>query len=148
MNSKKLFALVIVFAMTFALFAGCGNKTEPATEDAASSDGSPVETGDEGAGPVIRDAVNIAVTLDDTWDPFNHTAKGPDLVFQFLGYMVDNEYVPALMKDYKYSDDGLTIYCELFDYITDSAGNKITAKDVEWSYNTGLEGTTVTVTDI
>ncbi len=43
--------------------------------------------------------------------------------------------LPQIGKEYKLSDDGLTITVEMFDYVKDSAGNTIDADDVIFTWN-------------
>ncbi len=49
-----------------------------------------------------------------------------------------NEYVGYLAKDF-YEEDDTHFIVELYDYITDSEGNNITASDVVFSYNLFIE---------
>lgn len=57
------------------------------------------------------------------------------LIYEFLFDRVGaTEYVPRIAKSYTMEDDTNYII-ELYDYVTDSAGNAITASDVVFSYN-------------
>jgi len=153
---KRTLSLALAFVMTLSLLAGCGKSGDtntpspdavsPSASAAGDSTPSSESTPPADEGPVVRDVVNIAVAQDDTWDPFNYSYREPVGVFQYLGYLVNGEYQPGVMKDnYKTSDDGLTITCEIYDNIYDSAGNHMTAADIEWSYNQAVAGTTLTV---
>lgn len=59
-------------------------------------------------------------------------------VYEFLVTTTGGEMRGVMMKDYEKIDD-LTYNCEIFDYIYDQAGNHITAEDVAFSYNTGID---------
>lgn len=51
--------------------------------------------------------------------------------------IISGEFVPAIVKEYTIAEDGKSMTCTIFDYITDSAGNKLTANDVKFSFETG-----------
>lgn len=91
---------------------------------------------------VIRDEVNIGIASDPTdFAPWAANSDGRTNglwgIYQELAHMIDGEIYPILAKSTVLDDDGMGITFELFDYITDSEGNKITTSDVEFSFNTG-----------
>lgn len=90
-----------------------------------------------------RSVINYAVGDDcPDFDPFtNNTGAKEALVgiYQPLAYMIDGEVVGSIMKNYSFSDDNLTMYAEIYDYITDSDGNNITAADCVFSYEMSNE---------
>ena len=55
--------------------------------------------------------------------------------YEFLVTKTNGAMEGVLMKDYKAVDD-LTYQVEIYDYITDQAGNHLTAHDVAWCYQT------------
>lgn len=59
-------------------------------------------------------------------------------VYEFLVTTEGGEMKGVMMKDYQKIDD-LTYNCEIYDYIYDQAGNHVTADDVVYSYNMGME---------
>lgn len=59
-------------------------------------------------------------------------------VYEFLVSTEGGEMKGVMMKDYEKIDDN-TYNCTIYDYIYDQAGNHITASDVAWSYNMGME---------
>ena len=60
-------------------------------------------------------------------------------IYETLLWQTDaNEYVGYLAKDFREEDDTHFIV-ELYDYITDSDGNNITASDVVFSYNNYID---------
>ncbi|MDR1766384.1 MAG: ABC transporter substrate-binding protein [Lachnospiraceae bacterium] len=93
---------------------------------------------------VVRDVVNVGISGDvGDWNPFIFGTPTAELalqgMYQYLAYNFNGQLYPCLMKEYSFSDDGLTIYGELFDYIHDSAGNPLTAADVAWSYQMNVD---------
>lgn len=158
---KKTIAIILSIAMCLVLFAGCANETT-STPDNGSEDTNNTESkinnnvgynetdaasGNSGSAAenesIIHDVINIACASDmGTWNPFNISGI-PYNVYQTLGHLIDGVYYPCLMKDnYYYSDDGLTIYCELYDNIYDHAGVHFTASDVVFSYDMANAGNT------
>lgn len=159
MKEKKILALVLVFALAFSTLWGCSDNGDNAGDGAASTQqGNVVSEGTDGAkigaddssNSVSRDVVNVAIAADvGTWDPFNLTTlECRSGVYQGLGYFIDGEYYPCLMKSYTISDDMMSIDCEIFDYIYDSNGAHMTAADIVWSYEMANAGTTAGLTDI
>lgn len=51
----------------------------------------------------------------------------------------DGRYIPQAAKTWECGDDGVTWTVELYDYITDSAGNHITAADVVWMIQENMD---------
>lgn len=159
MKAKKTLALLLVLAMSFSLLAGCGEATQnsdpPETNTVStapenSQQGSTIDIAEEKQESVIHDVVNVAIAADlGTWDPFNLTSQeARQGVYQGLGYMIDGEFVPSLMKSYTLSDDLTVLHCEIFDNIYDSKGVHMTAADVVWSAGMAQAGTQLQVSDI
>ena len=58
-------------------------------------------------------------------------------MWEYLGVPDENkELTPQIAKSWTTNDNGYTYEVEIYDYVTDSAGNAITANDVAFSYET------------
>ena len=149
---KHITALLLVTAMILTLFAGCGSNNQPQATAAAANNptmevGSAAEVdvvakGDGTAEHVIRDSVTVGVQSDPAdfapWAAYsNGRTNALWGLYQELGHIISGEFVPAIVKEYTIAEDGKSMTCTIFDYITDSAGNKLTANDVKFSFETG-----------
>lgn len=149
---KRITALLLVTAMILTLFAGCGSNNQPQATAAAANDptmevGSAAEVdvvakGDGTAEHVIRDSITVGVQSDPAdFAPWAANSNGRTNalwgLYQELGHIISGEFVPAIVKEYTIAEDGKSMTCTIFDYITDSAGNKPTANDVKFSFETG-----------
>lgn len=90
-------------------------------------------------GEYYGDLITIATSNGpNSWDPFARGAGyGAAInIFEKLG-QADREgkLRLQLLRSIEKKDD-LTYECELWDFITDTAGNNITANDVKWSIDT------------
>lgn len=90
-----------------------------------------------------RSVLNYAVADDCIdFDPFTFNTGANEAfvgIYQNLAYMIDGEVVSCVLKDYEFSEDGLTLTGEIYDYITDSEGNEITMSDVIFCYEMAEE---------
>lgn len=149
---KRITALLLVTAMILTLFAGCRSNNQPQATAAAANDptmevGSAAEVdvvakGDGTAEHVIRDSITVGVQSDPAdFAPWAANSNGRTNalwgLYQELGHIISGEFVPAIVKEYTIAEDGKSMTCTIFDYITDSAGNKLTANDVKFSFETG-----------
>lgn len=149
---KRITALLLVTAMILTLFAGCGSNNQPQATVAAANNptmevGSAAEVdvvakGDGTAEHVIRDSITVGVQSDPAdFAPWAANSNGRTNalwgLYQELGHIISGEFVPAIVKEYTIAEDGKSMTCTIFDYITDSAGNKLTANDVKFSFETG-----------
>lgn len=149
---KHITALLLVTAMILTLFAGCGsnNQTQataaaannPTMEVGSAAEVDVVAKGDGTAEHVIRDSVTVGVQSDPAdFAPWAANSNGRTNalwgLYQELGHIISGEFVPAIVKEYTIAEDGKSMTCTIFDYITDSAGNKLTANDVKFSFETG-----------
>ena len=96
------------------------------------------------ADPVIRDSVNVGVQSDPAdFAPWAANSNGRTNalwgIYQELFHIVDGVFYPSLVKEYTMAEDGRSMDCELFDYIYDSAGNHMTASDIQFSFAKGME---------
>lgn len=149
---KRITALLLVTAMILTLFAGCGSNNQPQATAAAANNptmevGSAAEVdvvakGDGTAEHVIRDSITVGVQSDPAdFAPWAANSNGRTNalwgLYQELGHIISGEFVPAIVKEYTIAEDGKSMTRTIFDYITDSAGNKLTANDVKFSFETG-----------
>lgn len=149
---KRISALLLATVMILTLFAGCGSNNQPQTTATAANDsamevGSAAEVdvvakGDGTAEHVIRDSITVGVQSDPAdFAPWASNSNGRTNalwgLYQELGHIINGEFVPAIVKEYTIAEDGKSMTCTIFDYITDSAGNKLTANDVKFSFETG-----------
>lgn len=112
--------------------AGTGSQTTDATTTAANTDS------------VVRDVINIGIQSDPSdFAPWAANSNGRTNalwgIYQEFASIIDGEFVPVIAKSYEMGDDGLSMNVEIFDYVTDSAGNHVTASDVVFSFEKGLE---------
>lgn len=141
---KRILALAMALCMLLGLMAGCSGKEaevqEPTTGASAQSD-TPVQ-GDVPAGPK-----ELTIGMSTAWEtltPFrNMSAYGiayARMLYDTLGYrLADGTIIPQVAKEWSVEDDGVTWNIEIYDYVTDSAGNKITAADIVWMINAQRE---------
>lgn len=142
MKSNKVLAFLMLLALLAFTLAGCNGAPAPeeATSAPAESTSAPAE---ETAAPI---AVVVTIGADPAdLSPFTGNNLGRIAVLKTIyEYLLEadsmgSEAVPMLAKEVTKVDD-LTYDVTIFDYITDSAGNHITAADVAWSYTTAIEG--------
>jgi len=126
---KKIAVILLVTIMALA-FVSCSKKAETSS---ASSEASVQAS--------ARKDVEINVGGPTGWDtlsPFrtnvgNNIPVLSTIVYESLGYLDgSNKLVSWCAKEWKTTDNGVSYDITLYDYITDSAGNKITASDVVW----------------
>lgn len=153
---KKVLALLLCAAMTASVLTGCGGAAGNAGSTTGSEGGAAQEaSGTEAAEPAGESAVqetaqvapsttlsdrevNIGYgTVIDSLTPFraNVANDSPYFVqlYETLGVLDGNrEMQPYAAKSWETSDGGFTYTIEIWDTISDSAGNKITAADIVW----------------
>lgn len=88
------------------------------------------------------DKVVVGITIDPgNIGPFQGMSAGRIGIlfttYEFLVSKVDGVRVNCLAKEITQVDEK-TCDVTIYDYITDQAGNPLTAADVAWSYNTGI----------
>lgn len=123
MKIKKAIAVLLSFTLAATLFAGCSGTT--------SSTPTP-------AGPKLK-SVNVAIFADPgslaPWKGASTAASAHPEIYEtlFIIEKLGGELKPRIASAFKKMDD-LTYQVSLYKNVADSAGNKITADDVVFSY--------------
>lgn len=126
---KSLLILLIAALIAFSMiFVSC-------TKNDAKESSSAVGTA------TVRKPVEINVGNASGWDtlsPFrsnigNNLPVISTITYETLGYLDgENKLVPLCAREWSTADDGKTYDITIYDYITDSDGNNITASDFVW----------------
>lgn len=139
---KKIIALLLALVMLVGLVACSGKSAESEAPAATTStDGAATEAAASADGKkVVKVGITGAV---DTLNPFAVFTTGtwatlPAYYERLANYSEDNsELTPQLAKGWTQVDD-YTYDVEIWDYITDWNGNKITADDVLFCYDSAV----------
>lgn len=148
---KRLLALLLAASMLVSL-AGCsaGDPDTSGTKENVSGqtdDGSGGKTEPEGNGNAEGSTlVTMGVSADPaTLAPWEATSDGREnivySIYQQLFANRNGELVPVIGKSYEHIDDTHTVVT-IYDNVTDSKGNHITASDVAFSYGKAMEAAT------
>jgi ABC-type transport system substrate-binding protein len=161
MKTKKGFTFLLVLSMMALVLAGCGPTAtepaaeepaveepaaeEPAAEEPAAEEPAAEEPAAEEPAADVASEVVVAIGADPAnLGPFVGMSMGRisvlNTMYAYLFY-VDPEtgsLDPYLAESLENTAEK-TYVVTLFDYITDSDGNHITAADVAFSYNTAME---------
>jgi len=145
---KLMFVLSIV--MVVAMLAACAPKptAAPATAAPAPATAAPVKPAPAApataapAAAAVYPKVTVAVQGDPSnLGPFVAMSMGRigvlTSMYEYLFYQVGPDLTPYIAKSYE-KIDATTFDVTLFENVTDSAGNHITAADVAYSYNTAM----------
>lgn len=120
----------------------------PQTTDLNKGDAQGALTADEGTEFVKLDSAVIGTgSVLTSLTPFRNTNGQRALIIRYLYDRLAlpnnmGEYVPQGAKSWSVADDGVTWTVELYDNITDSEGNHITADDVVWFVEQSIERAT------
>lgn len=152
-TSKVVVLFAILFLMT-SVFTGCA-QPPAATEVAAPEEAAPAAATEAPAaaeaaatavpaeaGPYIFPKITVAVQGDPSnLGPFVAMSMGRigvlTTMYEYLFYQVGPELTPYIAKSYE-AVNPTTYDVTLFENVTDSAGNHITAADVAYSYTTAM----------
>ena len=157
MKSKfyRIFSLTLAMLLTVSLMACAGTpgqvpSAEPSPDEASGeSAGEPSgETAgevtgesDEASVPTREGPIELKIGISEDMDslsPYTAILGGAFAVtkyafYEYLcGVKEDGSLDPQIAKSWT-TEDGYVYNVEIYDYITDSAGNHITAADIEWS---------------
>lgn len=137
MKKMKILSIILSLAIIFSAFVGCGSSSTSNT-----SNNNNTQNNSNNNGPSI---VHVGIPADPAeLAPFSGLSPGRIAVNRTLyETLIDREgfggkMVGVIMKDYKKISDN-TYQVSIYDYIYDTAGNHLTAKDVAWCYNTAKE---------
>ena len=142
-------ALVLVGAIAAGALTGCGNggkvfwsdtavSTEQGATDAGTSETTASVSEDAGLHNLEDGVLDIGTGI--TWDTLTplrsnigNNAPFAMAAYETLARLTENkEYVPQVAKSWVAEEDGKNFDVEIYDYVTDSAGNAITASDIVW----------------
>lgn len=131
---KKLICLLLALVMVFSMVA-CASKTPAADTDTDAN----VEA------TTVRDDVVLNVWTEPTTlcggfaasTYVNHISN--QIFEKLLELNEDGEYVPCLAESYEFTEDNLGLIFTLRDDVYFHNGEKMTAEDVAFSYNTIIE---------
>jgi ABC-type transport system substrate-binding protein len=131
--------IVIIAAVMFVVFAGSQLSAGGGSQTQQGASAAPAASSVAG-----KSIVRVGILYDPaTLTPF--TARNPGMVAMYRSlyeYLIDRdtfggEMVGCLMKSWNQVDN-LTYNITLYDYIVDSAGNKMSASDIKFSYDTAI----------
>lgn len=136
---KRILAILLCMLMACSLFSGC--TPDGAGDTPNSSPGNPgtAATNDADGNGIYDSIVYALAACPADLSPWNTRSgtKPPvyTCIYECLYDFIDGEYVPRLAKGAPVEIDDLHATVEIYDYITDSQGNHITAADVVAAYN-------------
>lgn len=148
---KRSLAILLALVLALGSLAGCGNKANAPADPAPGNEtqqSEPAPAQDEAVSQDLVsgkvDEVNIASERDPTdMGPWAGNMGGASaiipLVYESLQIQELNAAPEPCLAKTVNQVDGLTYEIELFDNITDSAGNHFTAKDIEFGLGAAKE---------
>ncbi len=143
MKMKKIMSVFSIF-MVVAMLTACGTPATKAPATAAPATVAPAAAATEApaAAPAVASKVTVAIPGDPSnLGPFVGMSLGRigvlTSMYEYLFFLVGPDLTPYIAKSYEKVADK-TYDVTLFDYVTDSAGNHITAADVAYSFNTAM----------
>lgn len=155
MKVKKGLALILAAALLTVSLTACSSgdngNSESTTSPTTSQDSNVVNNGETDLSSSVDqlssgtvEVLNVGLLSDvGDFNPWTFTGQGANHaiwgIYQPLMHLSDGEYYPGVLKTYTFSDDGLSIDCEIFDYIYDWEGNHYTADDVKFSMDMAAE---------
>lgn len=141
MKAKRLIALAMAGCMAASMLVACGKDNSSSTTSGDTST-TTTETAavpaDAGLHNLSDGVLDIGTTVKwDSLTPFRSTvgnnAPWAYQIYETLATLsYDKEYQPLVAKSWSVQDDGVTYDLEIYDCVTDSAGNNITADDIVW----------------
>ena len=149
MRMKRITALALAGCLTASMLTACGNANSTSGAASGSASAATTETAevpaDAGLHNLSDGVLDIGTTIK--WDSLTplrsqvgNNAPWAYQVYETLAVLnYDKEYKPQVAKSWSAQDDGLTFDVEIYDYVTDSAGNNITANDIVWMINLSKE---------
>lgn len=135
---KKYLALLLALAMSFTLLAGCGSETNDNFQNTNSGTSNVSDNGNGGTTSSGKNELTIGVSSDiGSMYPFGSAVSSVKakrlLAYEMLFWQdEDRNLIPSIGKSVESKGNGV-YEVEIFDYITDSEGNHLTAEDVIFS---------------
>lgn len=149
---KKIISIALVACMLVSVLAGCGKSGGNSNGSKTQSNSSPTNSADDvkttpsatadytkagGAGEVV-----VGISGDpQNMGPWAGMSLGRIAVlfttYEYLVTLEDGKYYGALAKEWNQIDD-TTYDVEIYDYIHDTAGNKLTSADIVYSFETAI----------
>lgn len=135
---KKYLALLLALAMSFTLLAGCGSETNDNSQNTNSGTSNVSDNGNGGTTSSGKNELTIGVSSDiGSMYPFGSAVSSVKakrlLAYEMLFWQdEDRNLIPSIGKSVESKGNGV-YEVEIFDYITDSEGNHLTAEDVIFS---------------
>jgi len=149
---KRFFSAILAVMLFVSVLTACGTKNQqgsdpPTTSSDPGQDNDDTVMNGERDNSVVIDKITYIQDTDITslvpWDIRTMTPGIAYEIYEMLYGFEDGEFYPVLADatkgdywpgmDHEEGSNIYTIY--IYDYITDSAGNKITANDVKFSFD-------------
>lgn len=137
---------ILALMCTAVLMTGCANSGDSGTDTAPSEQsGTDMEEAGGEESPTegtpedtMKSEVTVGFSNDtDSWDPCTGFGyAGSPLYSTLVTIDGDNQVVNDLATDYSMSDDGLTWTFKIRDDVTFTNGDKLSASDVAFTFNT------------
>ena len=145
---KKIVSILLVM-MLFGM-AACGTKEDNAADGTTSTPTKAVESNTKNDTTEEKTVVRMSLGSEpDSLDPWQSAASDTAAIFNnvfegLMSYNSDGEIIPGIAERVDVSEDGCTYTFHLRNNITFHNGQKLTSKDVVYSYNhlAGLNGET------
>lgn len=156
MKAKRICASLLSAALIVMLFSACGKPADVPDETSKTPDVVTTPNTDftenqtnQTVGTTVVDEVTNAL-INASWDiaPWKGSGSSGLIMWPHLyGTLLTAQEYGTLVEDMElhmaesvtFSEDKLTATVKIYDYITDSKGNSITADDVVFSYKTAPE---------
>lgn len=154
---RKVVPLLLAMAMVLSMLTSCGSGGTSSTTSDSGTDSAQVQDSeqaqdseqvqtDEGTSGKKEMTIGIPGT-PEVLSPFAPASTGSlyltPVIYESLGYFTDSSYSEfknQLMESWELADDNMTYTVHLHEDIYDTAGNHLTADDVVFSFDKGIEG--------
>jgi ABC-type transport system substrate-binding protein len=142
MKSNKVVAFFLILIMMLPIISGCTSEAATSAAPEATEAAAATTAPEQPAASTDASKVVVAIGADPSnLGPFVGMSMGRisvlSTMYEYLFFSAGKELKPYIAKSFEQKDDK-TFVVTLFDTVTDSAGNKITAGDVAFSYNTAM----------
>ncbi len=145
---KKAVTMWLALVLAFSMLAGCGRNGGKENEDTGDQkgNGDKAPTQQTGESVITDEFTFAALRFPKSLDASNRSATDQGVFMQLYEMLFYNDFGTPVAwladaskgefggYDHEEGTADYTVY--IYDYITDSAGNNLTAKDVVFSYNT------------